>query len=247
MGKQINNVPSFLDTVDLNGVDVIISVAGTGTSSTPTGLNSDRGTATTGGTAITSGGSAATSNTQTASSTTNPSGTSDSTHASDKSPQVPYGNRSTKHITLLHHQWYCSSLLDSVTTSDRTSTAKSGIEIEASTSNPGTPVPPASFEAGVITGVCDNPHHQNRNKPYHPESTSLPVTRTIFIANTIIDPIPTSAYTFAGVGRIFTKDTKHAYAHSELADPISRLHLVAVNHDIQPSDPTLQWMDVTIQ
>ncbi|KAK6511038.1 hypothetical protein TWF506_010122 [Arthrobotrys conoides] len=143
-----NSIPTSLETVGLNGIDVAdvttSSVTETGKGSPSTGSNPT--------TAITSSstpqttstsrraGITATSNTQTASITPNPSNTSASTRTGDESSSsstlqelITLVNDAYHIIASLGYQWYCSSLLDSVTTFDETSTTKPGIQIDVST------------------------------------------------------------------------------------------------------------------
>ncbi|KAF3082239.1 hypothetical protein TWF569_009183 [Orbilia oligospora] len=341
MGQQrddTNSIPTSLETVNLDGIDVTdvmtSSITETRASSPSTEPNPNSGATTTatGDTTLTSGSAARqtsgktrlTSTTQTASLIANPSSTSPSTQRSDESSSsstlrepITLVNEAYDIITSLGYQWYCSSILDSATTSDQTSTTKSGIETDVSTilqasttfyqpptdtqytifsfssgiavtastvqntvPNTGwrkgmkfiraerevgtlrlrTPILPASlssFEAGVITEACGKAITPiTKTKTSHiivtrPESTSLSIEHTISIAGTItgipltttkkfLEPLPTSTQTVPGAGKVFMKDMKPVYGYKDLRDPTSRLHLVAINQNTQPTDPLLQ-------
>ncbi|KAF3171942.1 hypothetical protein TWF751_006233 [Orbilia oligospora] len=341
MGQQrddTNSIPASLETVNLDGIDVtdvitssITETRASSPSTKPT-PNSGATTTATGDTTLTSGSTARqtsgrttlTSTTQIASLTANPSSNSPSTQRSDESSSsstlrepITLVNEAYDIITSLGYQWYCSSILDSVTTSDQTSTTKSGIETDVSTilqasttfyqppmdtqytifnfssgiavtastvqntvPNTGwrkgmkfiraerevgtlrlrTPILPASlssFEAGVITEACGKAITPiTKTKTSHiivtrPESTSLSIEHTISIAGTItgiplnttktfLEPLPTSTQTVPGAGKVFMKDMKPVYGYKDLRDPTSRLHLVAINQNTQPTDPLLQ-------
>ncbi|EGX50272.1 hypothetical protein AOL_s00076g36 [Orbilia oligospora ATCC 24927] len=302
MGQQrddTNSIPTSLETVDLDGIDVTdvitSSITETRTSSPSTKPNPNSGaiTTATGDTTLNSGSTTwqisgritLTSATQTASLTANPSSTSPDESSSSSTLREPITlvNEAYDIITSLGYQWYCSSILDSVTTSDQTSTTKSGIETDVSTIlqastmfyqpptdtqyiifsfssgiavtastvqntvpntgwrkgmkfiraerqvgtlRPRTPILPASlssFEAGVITEASGT-------------ITGIPSTTT----KTLLEPLPTSTQTVPGAGKVFMKDMKPVYGYKDLRDPTSRLHLVAINQNTQPTDPLLQ-------
>ncbi|KAK6334615.1 hypothetical protein TWF718_010071 [Orbilia javanica] len=336
MGKQrsdANNIPTSLEPVELNGIDVtnVLTSSLTETRTSPTSNTSNSTPiTTTGGVTATSapteltsssGGNGATSTTMPTPLTTNPTGISVSSHTNDESSSstlrepITLVNEVYRIITSLGYQWYCSSLLDSVTISDATSTTRFGVEtgvstvVEFSTASyepmvtdytiytftsgvrssattvqntvpntgwrkgmkfiraerqvatlkPRTPVLPASlsaFEAGVITEACEKaivPTTKTETKHViitHPETTSVSIRRSTSIASTItgpaitamktfLEPIPTSTYTFAGVGKVFMKDQKPLYGYKDLRNFASDLQLVAVNQDTQPADTTL--------
>ncbi|KAF3307774.1 hypothetical protein TWF173_002351 [Orbilia oligospora] len=279
MGQQrddTNSIPTSLETVDLDGIDVTdvitSSITETRTSSPSTKPNPNSGTTTTatedttlnsGSTTWqTSGRITLTSATQTASLTANPSSTSPDESSSSSTLREPITlvNEAYDIITSLGYQWYCSSILDSVTTSDQTSTTKSGIETDVSTILQASTMfyqPPTdtqyiifSFSSGIAV-TASTVQNTVPNTGWRKESTSLSIENTISIAGTItgipstttktlLEPLPTSTQTVPGAGKVFTKDMKPVYGYKDLRDPTSRLHLVAINQNTQPTDPLLQ-------
>ncbi|KAF3278560.1 hypothetical protein TWF970_004567 [Orbilia oligospora] len=277
MGQQrddTNSIPTSLETVDLDGIDVTdvitSSITETRTSSPSTKPNPNSGaiTTATGDTTLNSGSTTwqtsgritLTSATQTASLTANPSSTSPDESSSSSTLREPITlvNEAYDIITSLGYQWYCSSILDSVTTSDQTSTTKSGIETDVSTILQASTMfyqPPTDTQVEkrslweAITPIIKT--ETSHIIVTRPESTSLSIENTISIAGTItgipstttktlLEPLPTSTQTVPGAGKVFMKDMKPVYGYKDLRDPTSRLHLVAINQNTQPTDPLLQ-------
>ncbi|KAK6529923.1 hypothetical protein TWF281_009076 [Arthrobotrys megalospora] len=147
-----NSIPSSLETVDLNGIDITdittsttavstesdsisssVSTGSTSVVSTPVTTTTARPVPTTGSITTSSEPTSrhmTTSNSMHSSSTHTP--TSSETTSQTPEP-ITLVNEAYRIITSLGYQTYCSSLLDSIIIEDFTSTTKSGIKIEPST------------------------------------------------------------------------------------------------------------------